>query len=173
MINILKENGSPEELKKVKFKEILSKSDLDLFKWAITNRDEDMLVDWCIDSRIGYDTFHLNFLPYLVYLLSSVDSKFATDFLLKYIKRINAKDIILYNLAILKFEDIIGVDVCILNDCVINKFYMLSNNLYQVNNSYIKELIIDEDCDATGIVNHLKAQGTTIGSLRQGLSGSM
>lgn len=36
MINILKENGSPEELKKVKFKEILSKSDLDLFKWAIT-----------------------------------------------------------------------------------------------------------------------------------------
>lgn len=39
---------------------------------------------------------------------------------------------------------------------------MLSNNLYQVSNSYIKKLIIDKGWDATEIVNHFKAQGTTI-----------
>ena len=113
-----------------------------------------------MDSRHSQFTF----LPYLIYLLSSVDPIFAGNFLIKYIKRSNIKHIVLNNLVLLKFDDIVGVDNYFLSECLIEKVNMLSNNLddYRFENCQIKKLVVDGNWDTNEIVDHFKALGTTI-----------
>ena len=98
MINILKENGIASDLYAQEFKETLTYLDLNELKIILNTRNLHRLVDWCNNSRplIADDLlFRHTFIPHLVYLLSSVDAEFANEFLMKYIKRNNIKNIIL------------------------------------------------------------------------------
>lgn len=165
MIHIFSENGSPSEVMKVSFRKALSVMSLDSFKRSMNNEDANQLVDWYFDNKKPLSAdLQLFFIPYLIYLLSSVDPILAGNFLSKYVKRGNVKIIMLENLVLLKFEDYIGVDVYFLSDCLIEEFSMLSNNVdnYNFKNCHIKKLEVDEDWDTDEIVDHFKALGTTI-----------
>ena len=125
------------------------------------------LVIWCNNSSQMFNDkleFQVTFIPYLVYLLSSVDSVFATDFLFRYIKRNNSRNITLFNLVISKFEYIVGLDNYFALKCIINEFDMLSDNVdgYHFRDCHIKKLIVDVVWDTKEIVDHFKALGNTI-----------
>lgn len=165
MIHIFSENGSPSEVMKASFRKALSVMSLDSFKRSMYNEDANQLVDWYFDNKTQLSAdLQLFFIPYLIYLLSSVNPILAGNFLSKYVKRGNVKSILLENLVLLKFEDYIGVDIYFLSDCLIEEFSMLSNNVdnYNFKNCHIKKLEVDEDWDTDEIVDHFKALGTTI-----------
>ena len=99
MIKILRENGSPSELQRSEFKNTLSKLDLSSFKRAVSNYDVKLLIGWYLNNKTLMDSIHsqFTFLPYLIYLLSSIDPIFASNFLHQFIKRNNIRHVTLRN----------------------------------------------------------------------------
>lgn len=165
MIYIFSENGSPNEVMKADFKKALSVMNLDSFKRSMHTEDANQLVDWYFDNKTRLPAdLKLFFIPYLIYLLSSVNPILAGNFLSKYVNRGNVKSIMLENLVLLKFEDYIGIDKYFLSDCLIEEFSMLSNNVdnYIAKNCHIKKLEVDENWNTDEIVDHFKVLGTTI-----------
>lgn len=166
MIHIFSENGILPKEKIDSFRDILYNFDLKEFKSAVNNRNVQKLIDWCNSSKEPSTVllFYITFIPCLIYMLSSEDPIFASNFLHQFIKRNNIRHVNLHNLVLLKFEDYIGVDKYFLSDCLIEEFSMLSNNVdnYNFKNCHIKKLEVDEDWDTNEIVDHFKALGTTI-----------
>lgn len=166
MIHIFSENGILPKEKINSFRNILSNFDLKEFKSAVNSRNVQKLVDW-YNGSVGFGAVPKMYnisIPCLIYMLSSEDPIFASNFLYQVIKRNNARYVTLRNLVILKFEDYIGVDKYFLSDCLIEEFSMLSNNVdnYNFKNCHIKKLEVDEDWDTNEIVEHFKALVTTI-----------
>lgn len=166
MIHIFSENGILPKEKRDSFRDILCNFDLKEFKSAVNNRNVQRLIDWCNSNKESKTVllFYITFIPCLIYMLSSEDPIFASNFLHQFIKRNNIRHVNLRNLVLLKFEDYIGVDKYFLSYCLIEEFSMLSNNVdnYNFKNCHIKKLEVDEDWDTNEIVDHFKALGTTI-----------